>query len=97
MREIKLNFQPLTLLIPEEREDMYASVKKAFDKANRMLADPKLPLEAKLDVMRVIAVLARALPQRSSLFYGYNDWGFRDPLRRFSGLRPRLSASRSPP
>jgi len=61
MRELKLMFQPLTLVISEEREELYVSMKKAFEKANKMLADPKVNVKTKLEIMKVLAVLAQSL------------------------------------
>jgi len=61
MEEFKLNFQPLTLVIPKEREDVYAKVKSAFEGANRMLSDPNADVALKLEIMRVLAILARTL------------------------------------
>ena len=61
MEEVKLNFQPLTLVIPKEREDVYEKMKKAVESANKMLNDAKVDVEFKLEIMRVLAILARVL------------------------------------
>jgi len=52
--EIELNFQPLTLVVPKEREDVYGKMKRAFEMANMMLKDPDADATHKLEVMRVL-------------------------------------------
>jgi len=61
LKHVNLNFQPLTLVIPKEREDVYEKVKNAFVKANKMLDDKNVDTAAKLEVMRILALLAQCL------------------------------------
>jgi len=61
MEYIRLNFQPLTVIIPKEREDIYVKVKKAFEKANKLLGDPNVDVALKLEIMRVLTLLAQCL------------------------------------
>jgi len=61
MEYIRLDFKPLTIVIPKEREEVYVKVKKAFEKANKLLADPDVDIALKLEMMRVLAVLAQCL------------------------------------
>lgn len=61
MECIRLNFKPLTIAIPKEREDVYVKVKKAFEKANKLLADPDVDIALKLEIMRVLTLIAQCL------------------------------------
>jgi len=60
-RKIVLNFQPLVIAVPKEREYVYEKLKHHFEKINKMLADPQRDESSRCELYRILAIVARVM------------------------------------
>lgn len=58
---IRLDFKPLQIIVPKEREELYATFKKAFQLANGIINNPKADMAKKFEAMTYIALLGRVM------------------------------------
>jgi len=60
-KTITLNFQPLVIVVPKEREHVYERLKHHFEKINKMLADPQRDEDSRCELYRILAIIARVM------------------------------------
>jgi len=58
---IRLDFKPLQIIVPEEREELYAAFKKAFQLASAIINNPKADPAKKFEAMTYMARLGRVM------------------------------------
>jgi hypothetical protein len=61
MKELKVQFKPLTIVVPPEREALYEKLKAHMAVVDEILSDPSAPRKLKLRALAVEAKLAQAL------------------------------------
>jgi len=60
-KRVTLNFQPLVIAVPREREYIYERLKHHFEKINKMLADPQRDEASRCELYRILAIIARVM------------------------------------
>lgn len=61
MKELKVQFKPLTIVVPPERQALYEKLKAHIAVVDEILSDPRAPRKLKLRAIAVEAKLMQAL------------------------------------
>ena len=60
-KSIQISIRPLTIIIPQEQEEVYGKVKTALEKAMQIMNDDSIEIQYRLEAMRLVGYLGQVL------------------------------------